>query len=181
MKVDYAKEYGKMHRSHHGYFPGRSLSAHLDGVKRLVKLYRPKRLLDYGCGKGLQYTLDKMHKHWGGPMPELYDIGYKPYAKCPEGPFDGIICTDVLEHIHEDDLPEVLTHIFSLLVDPAIDKTPFVFFSVSCRPAKKTFADGTNVHLTVKHPVWWQDTISPYKKPGVHIVTAYMGARDEDD
>ena len=82
-------------------------------------------------------------------MPTLYDIGVPEISRKPEGSFDGVICTDVMEHIEEGDIDEVLHYIIN-----TADK--FVFFHIACRPSKrKRLPDGRDVHLTVKPPHWW--------------------------
>lgn len=176
--MDYAKEYGRLHRLRENIFAGRSITPHVDVIRKLVKSHAPRTLLDYGCGKGFQYSIDKIHEHWG-VMPTLYDIGFAPLSKRPVGPFDGVLCTDVLEHIDKQDLPDVLRDIFSF-VDVDAERPPFVFFSITCRLAKKTLLDGRNVHLTVEGPGWWQKLLSEHKPRGCTLSVAYMGVRNED-
>ena len=58
-----------------------------------------------------------------------------------EGTYDGVISTDVLEHIPEEDIPWVLDDLF------AQAKT-FIYAVAACYPAKKIMPDGTNAHCT---------------------------------
>jgi hypothetical protein len=94
-------------------------------IKDLVVRYRAKTILDYGCGKGLQYQ--ERLPYGGGPgldLPEdqwqTFDeyLGVKVYCydPCVEGfttlppagtKFDGVICTQVLNSIPDDDMPWV--------------------------------------------------------------------------
>lgn len=91
----------------------------------LVQRYNAKTILDYGCGKGLQYK--ERLPYGGGPGLELPDsewqtfdkyLGVKVYCydPCVEGfeqlpprgtKFDGVICTQVLNSIPDDDMPWV--------------------------------------------------------------------------
>jgi len=91
----------------------------------LVQRYNAKTILDYGCGKGLQYK-DRL-PYGGGPGLELPEsewqtfdeyLGVKVYCydPCVEGfeqlpprgtKFDGVICTQVLNSIPDDDMPWV--------------------------------------------------------------------------
>ena len=94
-------------------------------IKDLVVRYRATTILDYGCGKGLQY---KEPLPYGGDpgvdIPEdqwqTFDeyLGVKVYCydPCVEGftelppegtKFDGVICTQVLNSIPDDDMPWV--------------------------------------------------------------------------
>jgi hypothetical protein len=66
---------------------------------------------DFGCGKGLQYTKFKYHEELG-VMPTLYDPGVPEYDTLPEGIFDGVYSTDVMEHIPKEQIPETFETIF---------------------------------------------------------------------
>ncbi len=62
----------------------------------------------------------------------LYDPAYTPYMALPQGKFTmASICTDVLEHCPEQDIPWILSELFSYA-------TRFVFANIACYPAKKT-------------------------------------------
>lgn len=158
MKVDYAKEYGLLHESSKR-FPGYAILPFVDDIRHIVADHFPSELLDYGSGKGYQYLAKKVHLGWGvawgALLPTCYDPGVRELSQKPNRRFPGVICTDVMEHIDEEDLNEVLQEIASY-VDHQADE-PFVFFSVTCGPAgpHKKLSDGRNVHLTVKPPEWW--------------------------
>lgn len=153
--MNYAKEYGALH-ANPKRFPGYTLKRYAGDVAELV-METGGRLLDYGSGKGFQYLKLRVHEQWGGILPYCYDVGLPHLAERPEGVFDGVICTDVLEHIEEADVPAILDDILGF-ADPS---GSFVFLTASCRPAKrKKLSDGRNVHVTVKPPDWWEAQIS---------------------
>lgn len=166
--IDYKREYRMMHNKHPLVFAGNSVLAHVDTIKGLIdeirRPYDPVRMLDFGCGKGHQYSKEKINKRsWRIPQPFMYDIGVKAFRQpIPPKSFDCVICTDVMEHIDEPDIDGILTTIFGA-IDPNPKLKTFIFFSIACRPARKTFDDGRNVHLTIKPPEWWQDHVSPFK------------------
>lgn len=147
--MKYRQEYRALHEA--GKFKGFSVKSSLKEIERLVKETGAKTLLDYGCGKGLQYTEKQYHKRWG-VLPALYDPGVKGLDTKPLGTFDGVICTDVLEHVPEEELDGVLSEIFGYA-------NKFVVLSISTLPAKKFFKDGTNVHVTVKPESWWREKL----------------------
>lgn len=149
MKTDYAKEYGAMHESDKK-FPGYSLGAYVDAIAQLVDVVNPDRLLDYGCGKGMQYLARRYHDKWGGLLPHCYDIGVRQLATRPDGKFGGVICTDVMEHIERDDVPAVLAELIDY-----VEVGGFLFLGISCRPTKKKLSDGRDVHVTIEPPAWW--------------------------
>lgn len=150
--MDYEKEYTKLHKKSEGIFSGNSLLPHIAAIDDLIKATKAKTLLDYGCGKAHPYLRDHIHDRWGIPRPYLYDVGVKRFSALPTGQFDGVICTDVLEHIAEPDLPQLIERLYSYT-------GKFLFLSIATRPAKKKFKDGTNVHLTIRPRDWWRELL----------------------
>jgi hypothetical protein len=173
MQEDYSALYRELH-SRSKAFQGKSIRPSVPHIARLVELTKPRRLLDYGCGKGLQYSEYKVQQAWGGMKPYCYDVGVERYANRPNGAFHGVICTDVLEHIAEADVPAILDDIFGFLPERRDGGTSFAFFYVACRPAaRKTLPDGRNVHLTVKPPAWWEGQFEKYKRDKLIIESRF--------
>lgn len=135
-----ASEYRKMHEAKK--FNGDSLGMHIPEIKKLIKLYDCKTILDYGCGKA------KVHKKEKLGDVTLYDPYYEPHSKPPQGTFDMVICTDVLEHVPFDEVSQTLENLMG-----HADKV--LFLVISTKPAKKKFTNGENVHLTVRPESWW--------------------------
>lgn len=153
-------------------FPGLSLLPHARRIGELIRESAATSLLDYGSGKGVQYaSLDvepgaseprlaqalaslggghrSIPQSWGIGMPTCYDPGYPPFARRPAGSFDGVVCTDVLEHCPEEDLEWILADLFGY-------SRRFLYASISCREAHKRLPDGQNAHCMVRPPDWWQ-------------------------
>lgn len=144
-------------------FPGASLDAQLFRIKQLISRTGADTLLDYGCGKGRQYEPRPIKDEAGATWPgviDYWDIGelvcydpcYEPYAKLPQGKFDGVICTDVLEHCPEPDVPWIIDELFAYA-------TRFVFANVACFPARKRLANGENAHCTIQPVEWWTELV----------------------
>src|SRR6185503_562707 len=96
-------------------FPGSSLGPHVARIKSWIERTGARTILDYGAGKGLQYrpqkvvvdgrhVADGIAEYWDVDEVRCFDPGYAPHNALPEGKFDGVICTDVLEHCPEEDL-----------------------------------------------------------------------------
>jgi hypothetical protein len=132
-----------------GRFEGHSLRDHLPEIKRLVQEHEAKTLLDYGCGKAICW---RKEDHGIGITPTLYDPGVRAWDKKPEGRFDGVICTDVLEHCEE---PE---KVIAELIGYA---SKFLFIAISCIPSapKKKLPDGRPLHICIQSPDWWRARI----------------------
>lgn len=170
---NYAKFYGRAHLRRLKWWSGGLNIDNVDHIRQLVSKTSARRLLDYGSGKGYQYLKDRVHDAWGGILPHCYDIGVHQLKNKPKGKFDGVICTDVMEHIHRDDIDIILSDIFGLLEDKA-----FAYFNIFCNEAAKTFPDGTNVHLTVKSPEWWDKRLRGYARDGLTIWADYEYRND---
>lgn len=157
-------EYRLLHQA--GKFDGHSMLPHRDAVAALVKRFDAKTLLDYGCGKGHQYTRWRAHETWGGIMPTLYDPGVPEFSVKPTGKFDGVICTDVAEHIEPDDVFGFLDEVFGYA-------EKFVFWNISCKPAVKNLPiSGRNCHTLIQPPEWWTAMLSRHAR-GVHWEVAF--------
>jgi hypothetical protein len=145
-------------------FPGASLPKQAAPIKRLIRLTGSKTILDYGCGKGHQYhplrimddgervEYPDIRSFWGVDEIRCYDPGYQPFKELPTGKFDGVVCTDVLEHCPEEDIPWILEELFAF-------STKFVFANVACFPARKRLPSGGNAHCTIKPAGWWEEQL----------------------
>ena len=149
------EEYKKYHAELETNYPGNNLKPQLLHVKDLVIDTKSKTLLDYGCGKGLQYTKWKHHEELGIDIPALYDPAVPQYKDLPDGPFDGVISTDVLEHIPEGSLPTIIEEIFSY-------SGKYVFCTAAIKKAGKILPNGKNAHATVQPKEWWKKLFEKY-------------------
>jgi hypothetical protein len=155
-------------------FSGISLVEHVEPVARLIRETDATSLLDFGAGKGRMYEDDPAHeaggrhklmKDWPGVAVTCYDPGYEPFSGPYEGHYDGVITTDVLEHIPEEDIAWVLDDLFA-------QAQKFVYAVAACYPAKKKMPDGSNAHCTQQPPSWWegQMILAARRHPGIRWV-----------
>ena len=143
-------------------FTGSSLKKQVVDIKMLIEKTRATSLLDYGCGKGILYQekeivigethYDSLKNYWGIEQITLYDPAYAPYRALPAGQYDGVICTDVLEHCPQEDLPWIIEELFTYA-------RAFVFGNVAAYPALKFLSDGQNAHATVQPYSWWKTLV----------------------
>lgn len=143
---------------------GLTILRYADEIGDLVRRHRAQRLLDFGCGAGDAYRQPHVvHRSWGLRWfeVELYDPAFDEHAEKPHGIFDGVICCDVLEHVPRDAVDAFIVTLFS-------HARRFVWASVCCRPAKKAFPDGTNLHVTIEPADWWRDAFTRLAPEGVH-------------
>lgn len=111
---------------------------------------KPKSILEFGCGQSQLYKvlpLEGVEYHRYDPaIPEVSELTVKKT--------DFALCTDVMEHIPEDDVEDVLAIIASIS-----DK---VFFNIATRPASKILPNGENAHCTVWSAEKWMSVIHKY-------------------
>lgn len=152
-------QYREMHEAP-DMFAGFSLMPHIHRIKRLIDQTGAKTILDYGCGKGHQYECPiqvgkdeypNLEAYWGVTVTK-YDPGYGPLSEFPKGTYDGVICTDVLEH--SETTSEAVGNIWSFFGHARA----FVFASISCREAIKILPDGRNAHTCIETPDFWRGT-----------------------
>jgi len=142
---DYGKEYwkGKSKLEPKHYFL----------VSDWIKWFMPKTVLDYGCGMG-QYVKafrDMGVKAWGFELSKFARENSEHsdlYSKVvPKEGVNLVICMDVLEHIEEDKVTNILKEIKAVTND-------FAVFSICFKEDPNFDLDKT--HKTKKTREWWE-------------------------
>lgn len=120
-------------------------------VKKIYEDSNFKSISDYGAGKkNLQKKLIELG---------LKDFQYYPYDPVfPEYGLpkkaDIVCCIDVLEHIEEEYLNNVLDELKNITINLG-------FFTIATIPAGKFLKDGRNAHLIQKPASWWLPLLCP--------------------
>jgi hypothetical protein len=166
-------------------FAGKSLLRHIPAIRALAVATKSTTLLDYGSGKGAPYFRPGFYKDptakyataleaMGLESVRCYDPAVPDFAKLPDGPFDGVISTDVLEHLHEADVPAVLREIFERA-------QRFVFMDIASFRARKTLPNGANAHSTIRPARWWREQIlrTPKRSGVVYQVEIHTSGRPD--
>ncbi len=139
-------------------FPGNELPKFAQPIKNLLNSSGSKTVLDYGSGKGKQYECEirtvagevypNMQAYWEVDDIVCYDPALPDRDTLPSSAFDTVVCTDVLEHVPEEDTVWVLNEIFSL-------SSRCVFANICCLLAHAVLPNGENAHCNVKPIDWW--------------------------
>lgn len=145
-----------------GHYQGMTTVAYAQTIEQLLDRFGIRGLLDYGCGRGLQYEVNRLQDRWRLDHLALYDPAWPPIAAKPAGTFAGVICVDVLEHLPEHLVEPVLDDLFGYA-------ERLLFVTVCCRPASKKLPDGRNAHLTVKPADWWCSRLNRRTRKTLHI------------
>lgn len=147
-------------------FLGYSLTKWIVRIKEIIKTNNCQSLIDFGCGKAFLYNnnfkikdeeFSGLSDFWKINNIYLYDPGVEKYSKFPQIKYDGLICTDVVEHIPEDDVINFIDGLFKL-------SNKFIFVVIATIPATKFFDDGSNIHLSLKNESVWKDIFESFKK-----------------
>lgn len=135
-------------------FSGRGVLKYGDLLVSFAKRIGATSALDYGCGKGNQYMQDydkgfRLEEKLGFTVAK-YDPAVEAFSIKPDGLFDLVWCTDVMEHIPEEDIAWVIRDIDAYALKG-------IFITVATHAAKKSLPNGENAHITQKPAQWWRD------------------------
>jgi hypothetical protein len=144
-------------------FDGRNLIPQVEVVRQLCRRFQAKSLLDYGSGKALAYDNTRAKTEdgkevqglttlWGLQRVAFYDPTLAQFAALPEGSFDAVLATNVLEFTPPEDVDWVLSEIVGYA-------SRFVFVTVACYASPWSLPGGANYHATVASVGWWTDRL----------------------
>lgn len=141
----YTAEYDRIHAS-------KEYGKSSEKMAHIIKTFRPAgatSILDYGAGQSNTANMLGNFNHI-----KQYDPSVEGRKDKPEGNYDWVICTDVLEHIPEEELDDVLADIFSY--------SKFILLVIATVPAGERLSTGENAHCTVQTPEWWDARLSKF-------------------
>lgn len=151
------------HHATHKTFSGKGCLKHYRTIVKLAQDVGAKSALDYGAGKGGQYSTVLPNHPEGTRFEDLLGFEVKRYDPAvpgidikPTGKFDLVWCTDVMEHIPEEDIDYVISCLAALT-------RKALFVTVGSYPAKKTLPNGENAHVTQKPAEWWEERFAPIR------------------
>lgn len=156
-------------------FSGKFTFLHAAKIKTLIDVHGARTLLDYGCGKGVQYeTINRrlqmpLAEFWGVDVTR-YDPAWPAFAKEPSGQFDIVIAVQVLGSVPIADLPWVVDRLYGLA-----RKALFIGERLG-KPKKQVVQNVSGC------PVGWTEAqwVAALRRPG-HTVHAVLGTRVEVD
>jgi hypothetical protein len=121
-------------------------------IAHVFRMIGAQSVSDYGAGKcNLRTGLEKAGLRAFAYFP--YDPVFPDYGSPRTA--DLVCCIDVLEHIEEEFLPNVIADLVRITENIG-------FFTVATGPAQKVLADGRNAHLIQKPAAWWLPKFLPY-------------------
>ena len=158
------EQYQQLHAQSASY--GKSSELQCGFVQATLDDLPPVRsILDYGCGKSrLVDWLGKIN----GAKSYRYDPAIPKFAELPVNKVDLVINTDVLEHVDEIDLNDVLSEIRRLSSN--------VYFNIATAPARAVLPNGENAHVSVRSAAWWGELLARHFET-VRTVPAWRAHR----
>jgi hypothetical protein len=151
---EYLSVLHQWHRERPGH-QGRSGFKYVDDLLPVIRQYEIKTVLDYGAGQcSLEPAIKNIWRNWKIAWTN-YDPAHPDIAELPEGKFDLVVSTDVLEHVEPERLEAVLDNIHGYA-------QKYVFLQISCREAAAVMPDGRNAHLIVQEREWWIEKVQAH-------------------
>ena len=126
---------------------------YVDQLRSIVHDHECQTMLDYGCGKGLQYTgKNNFANLIGISQYTLHDPAYDQHAVLPDQTWDLVGCLDVLPFIPESDIDTVVDLMLSCCNKICVIALQEITHTKSKKPL-----------VCVKDHAWWQEKLSHNK------------------
>jgi len=138
-----------------GKFTGFSITLYTPIIANIINSCNIQSVLDYGCGEAGAWKQHGLARLFGIDNLRLYDPSKPEYLNGRQRS-DLVICTDVLEHIPEHLLDEVLINI-------AENTNKIMFLAISTRESSKRLINGQKAHQTVQPKSWWLEKLKIIK------------------
>lgn len=155
-------------------FDGGGARTLIESILKEMKHRRSVTILDWGCGTAVQWHKQTLVNKTQSLMNVLgekvqgfyrYDPAYEIYSKKPSSKYDFVICSDVLEHIPNENLENFFSEINSY-----IKKDGVIFYSISTVSSNNFFLDGENMHVNLKSPEEWYKLLRKYSPSKTCVV-----------
>lgn len=166
-------------------FRGRGVFSHAKTIRKLASATQSATLLDYGSGKGEQYTDDvfqngerianSLHEYWNVQNITCFDPAITDDRSPIGKSYDGVIATNVLDLIPEEDLFWVIDLLFE-------SASKFVFVNVMDYSSQTFLPNGENARVTRRSSIWWRGMFAAAarNRPDIKYCIAF-GSRRPDN
>ncbi|MFA5040942.1 MAG: hypothetical protein WC464_04840 [Bdellovibrionales bacterium] len=89
-----------------------------------------------------------------------YDPAIQKYSATPEGPYDYVVCTDVVEHLPEKKRDEYKKTVLRANIEKIDALSNALYINASCRDAVNALPNGSSAHCTIKSALEWKTCFS---------------------
>lgn len=144
---------------------------HSKGIRDyIVFTLKPESVIDIGCGGGQFVDFCKSYniKARGVDISSPYDI-IAPAHKIPfkDKSFEYLTCFDMMEHLVEEEVDEVIKEYVRIAVKGMI-------FKICYRASHGKGVDGEVLHPTVKPEKWWVEKLLKHSNMNLQKKGAYL-------
>jgi hypothetical protein len=160
--TDLIEQYRQIHAA--GPY-GKSSAKNLRFLRPEITLLKPRSIIDYGCGQSR--FLDELRLGYEVDLIR-YDPAIPQFSRKPTIRADLLVNIDVLEHIEERDLDDVIDDLASLSRNAII--------IIDTKPASTFLPDGRNAHVTIRPHLWWRERLLKHF-PTLHPVATVRRSR----
>ncbi len=146
-----------------------------DYLRNLIPMYRIINscinfnffsFLDYGCGQG---NLAEIFKNKRKIKIYKFDPALEEYSyKSSTLKVDLIANCDVMEHIPENEINDILNDMFKI--------SNKVFFNIYLKKAETILPNGENAHCTIKPKKWWLNKIKKIFPDANYVFSSYKNS-----
>ncbi|MCG8492481.1 MAG: hypothetical protein MI743_12755 [Sneathiellales bacterium] len=167
-------------------FAGRAMTSFIYSIRGVIRATGSETILDYGSGKGLQYSEElvrkrkviasSIHDFWKVREITCYDPAINNSFLSDRIKFDGVVSTNVIDHIPEEDLEWVLKRLFS-------KSRKFVFLNVANFNSPFWLPNGENARIIRKPRTWWTAKLEKINQhfPDVAHCLAYAETKKTEE
>ncbi len=129
---------------------GLGSSEEIPGLQDLVTAVEARTILAYGLSQGRDGHGASGVRicHPTGQTVARYALAFSPVTEQPSGRFDGVVCTEVLEYLPDEDVPWVIDELFR-------HAGRFVYATVTIYSRTQVLADGTSLQNRPCNQSWW--------------------------
>lgn len=113
---------------------------------------RPTSLIDFGCGRSALAV--ELGAKVGIPQVARFDPAIAEIGERPPQISDVLVTVDVLEHVPEEELDDVIADCKNLARQQ--------LFVIDMRPAKTLLSDGRNAHVSQHDAAWWRQRLGQH-------------------
>jgi hypothetical protein len=115
-------------------------------LEKHLDMARVETSLDFGCGRHTyKQAMTELHPHI---QVTEYDPGVAGYDALPQGEFDLVVCTDVMEHVEKE-------YTAATLVALRDYTKRVILFNIETNQCSSTLPDGRNTHINLRHVDEW--------------------------
>jgi len=147
-------------KAHASRVYGTSSVKYLRFLRPEIAELSPASILDYGCGQSRFVDMLGLEPP---PRCHRYDPAIAEFAALPDESVDLLINIDVLEHIEEADLDDVISEMRAICRQALI--------IVDTKASNHTLADGRNAHVCLHGHDWWEAKLARSFGPLRRIAT----------